>query len=97
MTNKTGGDAEVKLWDCPFPLRRRKIRKSRSRRRKIQSTPTKIGNLRIHSNQIRHLLKIDETTFATGGFDGLICIWKDGRVESEKRDEEAMEYYQNSV
>eukprot|EP01129_Flabellula_baltica_P014628 TRINITY_DN7051_c0_g1_i1.p1 TRINITY_DN7051_c0_g1~~TRINITY_DN7051_c0_g1_i1.p1 ORF type:complete len:407 (+),score=80.26 TRINITY_DN7051_c0_g1_i1:41-1261(+) len=90
-----GADAEVKIWECPKPLRRRSSRNGRGKRRRgAQSSPNKIGNLRLHSNQIRKLLKCSESLFVSGGHDGLVIIWKDGEVERANRNEDCLYYYQ---
>jgi hypothetical protein len=43
-----------------------------------------------HSDQVSSLLPLSTHSFASGAYDSCVILWKDGRVESVRRNEDAL-------
>jgi WD40 repeat protein len=63
--------------------------------KKGQFTPILLGEMWAHSRGVNALLPLDEYSFASAASDGLIILWKDGKIESEHRSEYALKYLLN--
>eukprot|EP01130_Rhizamoeba_saxonica_P003586 TRINITY_DN1499_c0_g1_i1.p1 TRINITY_DN1499_c0_g1~~TRINITY_DN1499_c0_g1_i1.p1 ORF type:complete len:454 (-),score=98.55 TRINITY_DN1499_c0_g1_i1:32-1393(-) len=88
-----GLDAKIKIWgssnpNVSFSAPTSNSSKSGSKRKKVFIAEPH-GDMWIHTNQVKHLLKITETMFVSAGSDGQIVIWKDGMYESVNRNEDA--------
>ena len=44
-----------------------------------------VGELLAHSGAVEVATSITEVIFVSGGADGMLAMWKDGRIESYKR------------
>jgi len=84
-------DAQIKLWgtakDFSFTVLEEDeagMFKSR-RKKKVYYPPVCLGEMWAHTDQVKLLLKISETSFASGGHDKLVILWKHGEMETQLR------------
>lgn len=55
----------------------------------LDYTPQLFGDMWCHNDQVGVLLSLTPHSFASASNDGNIILWRDRRVESEKRNQEA--------
>lgn len=56
-----------------------------------------LGDLWCHYEKVCALIPLTQFSFASGSNDGTIIIWRDGRVESEKRNNEVIKFLSNYI
>jgi len=85
-------DAQIKLWGNTkdFDFSGEVDKRSSRRRKKHVYPPVCLGEMWGHTDQVKILLKLSETAFASGGHDNLIILWRDGDEQSLLRDKDAV-------
>jgi hypothetical protein len=66
--------------------------KKRKKSRTASTFPTKtcyLGTLSGHAAGIKHAVAVSQNSFVTAGRDGSVFLWRDARIESERRDDNA--------
>lgn len=63
---------------------------SSANQRRFMYIPMLVGELWAHSDQVNMLLPLSPFSFASASHDSTVIIWNDGRVESDKRSEIAL-------
>lgn len=96
-----GADAHIKIWGTDrnfnFLLSDYQPGGMFSRKTKAFYPPICRGEMSIHNDQVKHLLKISETSFVSGGHDIQLVIWRNGEFESELRNVDALCALQKAV
>jgi len=67
-----------------------------SRKAEAFYPPICLGEMSIHNDQVKHLLKISETAFVSGGHEANLILWRNGDIESDLRNMDALHSLQNS-
>jgi len=67
-----------------------------SRKTKAFYPPICIGEMFIHNDQVKHLLKISETAFISGGHDKNLILWKNGEFETQLRNMDSLHILRSS-
>ena len=56
-----------------------------SKKKNKVNTPLLIGEMNAHSGAVESLMAVNQSTVVSLGADGLVVIWKDGRVQRQLR------------
>jgi hypothetical protein len=95
-----GADASIKIWGTEknfnFLMYDYQPGGIFSRKAKAFYPPICIGEMFIHNDQVKHLLKISETAFISGGHDTHLILWKNGEFETQLRNMDSLHILQSS-
>jgi WD40 repeat protein len=89
-------DAQIKLWGNKkdFSFNEPNDTDRKSTRKIVPLQAINLGEMWGHTDQVKILLKLSETTFVSGGHDNLIILWYNGEEQSILRTQEAAEAIQ---
>jgi len=94
-------DSSIRIWGSkeqfnfrkpPYSNSSRPGSTSRIKSRRSKSVhvhPICLGEMFVHSDSVNALLPLNEFSFASAGHDNLVILWKDGKIQSEKRNQDA--------
>jgi len=80
-------DSLIRVWELPKGIRSKTH--SRRRPKSPPAQPRPMGDMLGHSGAVYDLIALSDNSVASCGADSLVVLWKDGRVQSELRNQAA--------